>query len=438
MRRHLPALVAGTVCSVAAVDVAFSVTASGDYQAQGAVAGDNAAPAIDALVHGNLGAFASHQPLMGPVSLLLRVPFTALATALGGGQLVRYEAGALACLVVVAAFAAWLVTGPVARAMRREGRAMGWLAGLFAAYALLGPVTHGAIGIGHPEEPLTAVLVCAAVLAALAGRDVLAAVALGLAVATKEWALIGVVPVLAALPARRVRCLALAGGIAALLYAPGVLLNPSALPHAGDMLADKKIVNPLSMWWPLGGPFAVVGHAVGDVRLLPDGFTRERLVEVAAACTPLIALAAWAAGRRGVRIRDPLALLALLGLLRAIGDPLPQAYYFLALLIPLAVWEVTSVGRLPLVTVLATAFVGVVPGAESHLGSGLTSTLTLAGAGSLAVYLAWHAVVSPSTRRTEPAWGHVTFSARWRSSSPLPANHTAQDSPASSKAFRPG
>jgi hypothetical protein len=437
----MPAL-AGLLCVVAAVDAVFSATVSGDYQVGGPVAGDNAAPAITALAHGNLGAYASHQPLMGPVSLVLRAPATGVATALGAGHLLGYKAGALVCLLVVAAFAAWLIVRCAPSTVRSRNPWFPWLCGAVAAYALLGPVTHGAVSLGHPEEPLAAVLVTTAVLAAWRGRGLVAAVALGLAVATKEWALLGAIPVTLALADRRLRTLLVAGAIAVAFYAPGAIVNPAALGHAGHMLADKRLVNPLSIWWPLGRPLDVLGTVSKTVRMLPSGFTRERIVELLAGLCVLLSPAAWYAVRRkGVRVRDPLALLALLGLMRAVADPLPQAYYFLALLIPLAAWEVAAAGRLPLVTVLATAFVAVVPNGESHLGAGLTSVLTLLCACSLAIYLAGRTLRDPDGQPARaPAWArrHVTFSARWRSSSSPRASHMVPDSPASSKVFRPG
>jgi hypothetical protein len=417
--RKLEIAAVGLICSAAAAELSFSVPTSGDYQAYGPVAGDNAGPAITALVHGNLSAYAAHQPLMGPVSLLLRAPATAVATALGGGQLSRYEAGAFACLLILAAAATWLI---VAARPRRS-----WIMGGLAALALLSPLTRQAIELGHPEEPLTAVLVTAAVFAAIRGRDLLAAALLGVAIATKEWALIGVVPVLLALPARRVRAGLIAGGIAGALYAPGALMNFGAFTRAGHMLADKRIVNPFSIMWPLGSPLHVAGFVSRSVRLLPSGFTRERLVELGAVCAALLAAPVAIGYRRGVRIRDPLALLALLGFGRCMLDPLPQAYYFFAPIVPLAAWEVLSIRRLPLATLSLTAYAILIPGAAITLGSGPTNAITIAGAIVLGCYLLYRVFCDPAT---PPNGLPVTFSARWRSSSSRPASPTAPASPA--------
>jgi hypothetical protein len=428
--RKLWLAVATLVCAVAAVDAAFSASVSGDYQVGGPVAGDNAAPAITALIHGNLSAYASHQPLMGPVSLLLRAPFTGLATALGAGHFSGYEVGALACLLLVAGFAAWLLTAAAPAALRGREPVLVWVAGLAAVYVLLGPVTHEAVAIGHPEEPLAAALVTAAVLAGLAGRGALAGVALGLAVGTKEWALIGVLPVLIALPKRRLRTLASSAGIAALLYAPGAIIDPGAFGHAAHVLGGERLVNPVSVWWPVGEPVHVTGIVSHTVRRLPVGLTRQRLVELLALAGVAFLPLVWFAYRRGIRLRDPLAVVALLGLLRAITDPLPSEYYFLAVLIPLVAWELAAIGRIPVLSIVATLFVALVPGAQVQLSSADRSLLTLAFSVALAAYLAYRAVREPTARAPWSPRVSVTLSARWRSSSSRPASPMDPASPA--------
>jgi hypothetical protein len=422
--------VASLLCSAAAVDAAFSASVSGDYQVGGPVAGDNAAPAITALIHGNLSAYASHQPLMGPVSLLLRAPFTRIATALGAGHLSGYEVGALACLLLVAGFAVWLLAAAPRVALRGRDPSLVWLAAPAAVYVLLGPVTHEAVAIGHPEEPLTAALVTAAVLAAVAGRGALAGVALGLAVATKEWALIGVLPVVIALPGRRLRTRAISAGIAAVLYAPGAIIDPGALGHAGHTLAGERLVSPFSLWWPLGEPLHVAGSVSHAVRRLPAGFTRLRVVELLVLAGLLLSPLVWLAYRRGLRIRDPLAALALLGLLRAITDPLPSEYYFLAVLSPLAVWELAAIGRIPVLSIVATLFVELVPGANLQMSSGDRSVLTLACSAALAARLVHRAIREPAAQASWTGRVSVTLSARWRSSSSRPASHMDPASPA--------
>lgn len=92
-----------------AVGATFSVTVfSGDYGVNLPVSADNAGPAVMALLHGDIGAFAAHQPVMGLGSLLLRLPLAGLAQATGGGDLSIYRLGGLACLLPCVLFVTWL------------------------------------------------------------------------------------------------------------------------------------------------------------------------------------------------------------------------------------------------------------------------------------------------------------------------------------------
>lgn len=380
--------------------MALSVVGTGDYDTYAPVSGDNAGPAINALIHGNFSAFAAHQPLMGPVSLLLRAPFAGLAALLGGGDQLTYRLGALACMLPVAIFAGWLISTCGSVRLPSRSTSIGWLAGALAAFVLLlGHATYEAIQAGHPEEPLTAVLATVAVLAAIRARPAIAGVTLGLAIATKEWALIAVVPMLIALPCGRRRAAAYAALLAAALTAPAVIANPGSLVHSGSVLAGRRLVNPLSIWWPFGTPVDVLGAASKTVRQLPAGLTRLRLAELLVAGGLAAVVLARTVARRSVRVHDPLALLALLGLIRFIGDPLPQEYYLEALLVPLAVWEVLVAARLPLVRSAAAAFVAMVPGDALHLSPDAMSAITIGCALALACYLVRRIVHDPNAER---------------------------------------
>src|SRR5579884_1129702 len=74
--------------------VVFSIHSSGDYNVAAPVGGNNAGPGIAALLHGSLGGYVQHQPVVGLTSILLRLPFAAIASALGADSLQVYEAGA--------------------------------------------------------------------------------------------------------------------------------------------------------------------------------------------------------------------------------------------------------------------------------------------------------------------------------------------------------
>src|SRR5207302_1113379 len=72
------------------------------------------------------------------------------------------------------------------------------------ALALASPVTFKALYFGHPEELLGAAMCAGALLLAARGRSLAAGVLLGLAIATKQWAVLAFVPtLLAAREARR-------------------------------------------------------------------------------------------------------------------------------------------------------------------------------------------------------------------------------------------
>ena len=109
-RLPLPARIAVLVAAAAAVGwVVLGSGVSGDHQPGSPVLGDNAAPAINALVHARLAATAAAQPLMGLISLLWRAPFAAAAPVLGGGAGLAYRLGALACLLPALGVAWWLI-----------------------------------------------------------------------------------------------------------------------------------------------------------------------------------------------------------------------------------------------------------------------------------------------------------------------------------------
>ena len=85
--------------------------------------------------------------------------------------------------------------------LRRQMTALGRPAaaiGLVTIVALLNTGVFRSVHWGHPEEFLAGALCVGAVLAALRDRAIAAALLLGLAVATKQWAVIAIVPVLLA------------------------------------------------------------------------------------------------------------------------------------------------------------------------------------------------------------------------------------------------
>lgn len=230
MRAHaerLPLSLRIAVLVAAAAGVCWIVhglTQSGDYAPTAAVLGDNAAPAISALIHGHLTAAAAREPLLGLVSLVWRAPFAAAGLQLGGDQL-AYQLGAVACLLPVLGAVWWL-------AGRARSLSQGATAAMAAVLVAAGPITAAALQLGHPEEVLTALLAAASVICAGQNRRRPAAVLLGLAVGTKPWALLAAPCVLLALPRPRAGLAALAAAVAAPLVGLLPLLDPAAYGRA--------------------------------------------------------------------------------------------------------------------------------------------------------------------------------------------------------------
>jgi hypothetical protein len=323
-----------------------------------------AQPAFTALVHGHLAEFLRLAPPYGG-SLVLRAPF-ALATLLwGGGELAVYRMVALPCLAAAAALGVWLVADLRRRRRSRLAR------GVALALCVANPLTLSALEVGHPEELLGGALCVAAVLLAARGRALWAGLLLGAAIANKEWALLALVPVLLALPARRVMCLLIAAGVAS------TILSPLAFVHAGAFVAlsratatpSSSIFQPWQVWWFLGHHGAVVHGTFGRVkpgyRTGPAWTGAVSHPLVLAAMVPLGALLWWrrrgvaaraaapaeraggvamsarrlARGRAVAPERQALLLLALLLLLRCMLDTWDTSYYMLPFLLALTSWE---------------------------------------------------------------------------------------------------
>jgi hypothetical protein len=353
MRRALPERNPGARCGIAVLlvavgaYVALSTLSTGDYVRGGAVSGDNPAPALDALVRGHLSAFASLQPVMGLTSLLIRAPVVWIAHLAHTSGLVEYRFGALACMLPVCMFAAWLVLRPGA------SRKQMLPAALAAVIIAAGPATISGVRVGHPEEILGSVLMTAAVLAALRGRENWAALLLGSAIGTKQWALLAAPCVLLALRERRTVAALKASAVAAVLAVSLPLAAPHAFTAASRAISGARYADVFSFWWWLGPqyPGARVDGAMSH--LIPLGLTRTDAAALATALAlGALCLYGWSRRRRGGTAIDPLALLALVGVIRCAADPAPLDYYWAVVLVPLATWETVARDRLPYVTAL--------------------------------------------------------------------------------------
>jgi hypothetical protein len=310
-----------------------------------------AAPSMTALLHGQIEVFLRTAPSYG-ASLLLRAPFALPASLAGAGQLLIYRLGALPCLLASGTLGVWLAV-----ALRRRGAGIA-AAALVLVVCAANPITYRALATGHPEELLGAALCVGAVLAAQRDRAVVAALALGLAIANKQWALLAVGPVLLALPAgRRWRAAALAATIAAALVAPILLASASVVTGTRTLIAVDTggIFNPWQVFWFFGAR----GHWVPAMRgSIPPGFRlppswlggRAHMLIVWLGL-PLTLMAA----RRRTHRCDALLLFALLMLLRCWLDPWDLIYYPLPFILALAAWETTAARRAPWAAAAATA-----------------------------------------------------------------------------------
>ena len=338
-----------------------------------------AAPAFVALVDGDLGRFLELCPAYGG-SLIMRAPFALAADALGGGDVAVFRAVGFPCLLAGGALGVVLAASLLARGAGRGTVAV--VVGLCAA----NPITLRALDIGHPEEVLGAALCAGAVLAALRGRSTLAGVLLGLAVANKAWALLAVGPVVLALQADRRRALAIAGAIAAAFVLPVLLASTAAAPH-GAAVQTGEIFQPWQVWWFLGSTGEVILGGDGTVkegyRAAPEWLSPISHPLIVAVALPL-SLLAWR------RRADPLALLALLFVLRCVLDPWNTAYYALPAVLALVTWEATRTERPPVLALALTmatwaTWEWVVPAASPDV----ESLFYLAWSLPLAGLLAW-------------------------------------------------
>ncbi|HEY5195564.1 MAG TPA: glycosyltransferase 87 family protein [Solirubrobacteraceae bacterium] len=357
---------------------------------------DEARPAIDALIQGHVLSFLTAAPAYGG-SLILRAPFALVPGLWGGGPVAVYRMVSLPCLLVAAGVGI-VIVGQM-RGLHRSRLARGALLALFVA----NPITIRAGEIGHPEDLLSAGLAIAAVLVAMRGRSGWAGLLLGLAIANKEWALVAVGPVLLALPAGRVRAIAISGGVVAVVLAPLVLAGggfTGQLRAAASVSAASPIFQPWQVWWFLG----THGHAVYGLFGAPKPGYRVGVGWAITLSHPLIVLIGapltFLAARGRRREYDALLLLALLLLLRAELDVWDTVYYALPFILALAAWEALTHDRPPVGALAATALSWVVfVWAPVHLSADQQSLLFLAAALPATCSLAFSLYSPGSVRR---------------------------------------
>ncbi len=335
-RRSLPFFAVGAVSAW----LAFTVTFPGaDFVT-------DAGPVVRELAHGHLSALLHSNAIMGPFALIVEAPFVAIA---GADWLPQYQWASLPGLIAVGLLGLYLA----AIARRRGASGLSQL--LIATLCLVNPITLEALNTGHPEELLTAALAVGAVASASEGRDRRAALLLGLAVASKQWALIAVFPVLMALPrpAMRLRTAVGAGAVAAVLILPGIIAAPGSFADVqGNAASTGNVLLPWSAWYSIGDMgtrVVTVGshHFSSQVPQAPalvGGLSHPLIVILAGAIPLALTLRR---GRFGITGADAMALLALLALLRCALDPVNNLYYHEPLLIALLGWDALASRGLP-------------------------------------------------------------------------------------------
>lgn len=344
--RTAPARIALAAAALAVVGLALRASAAMepglDYFA-------DASSAIDSLARGDLDGFFANQPLMGSFSLLVRAPF--VAAVFDSSLDTVYYAGALPCLL------ATLALGLVLARLAAERGASTGVQGLIAGLAIVNPVTFRALHWGHPEELLAAALCVGAVLAALRDRELLAGVLLGLALATKQWALLAVLPVLLAAPRRQLALLAVAGGLAALLTLPLLAGDAERFGAQAENAAGQGWLaagtTPWSLWWPLATLETL--PVAGERWVAPGWVATVSHPSIVLLAVPLSALL-WL--RRDRRADDALLLLALLFLARCLLDNWNNDYYHAPLLLSLLAWETVRWARAPYLTLTVAILIG--------------------------------------------------------------------------------
>jgi hypothetical protein len=335
LRRSLPFALVGVTCAW----LASAISSTGDW-------GSDSWPAVHALSHGQISTYLSAKAMMGPFSTLVQAPFTALSS---GGELAAYRLAAFPCLLAAGLLGLYLAAIAARRGASRPFR---WL---LAVLCLLNPLTLQALEAGHPEELLTAALAIGAVASAAEGHTRRTALLLGLAVASKQWAVVAILPALMALPRSRVKAGLGAAAIAVALMLPSLVAAPGSFGEVSNNAAHTGgVVTPWSVWYPEATTKTVTYDAgssslTAEIHRAPPlvGALSHPLIVVLAIAVPL----ALALRRRRIGIlgEEALALLALLALMRCALDPVDNLYYHAPLLLALLGWDAfAQPGRLPL------------------------------------------------------------------------------------------
>ena len=354
----------------------------------------DAGPSIAALARGDVRGAVNAQPLMGSVSILIRAPFAAAARELGAGQVGMYRAGVLPCIAAAAFLGMFLV-----RLLRKKDGAI-----LVAVLAVLTPASLAAVRLGHPEEVLAGALAVGAVLAGARGRSLLAGVLLGLAIATKQWALIAVGPAILAPQVGR-RNVAIAGAVVSTaLTLPLIVGNWAQFHGTSHNAATTPRIATASTVWSLVASREEVRVASADGKETTVSVYRPPTFAVRFS-HPLIIIVPLLLSVLLLRVRrargpDAIALLALFFIVRCVFDPVDNAYYHVPLILSLLAWEVADsrlIRGVPWVTLVSAGALWVTFDymEPRHIAHTTETVFYLAWTSALAAFLLYEALIRP-------------------------------------------
>ena len=378
--RDLPVIAAAMLA--AALVLAFGSTDpfwNGDFI-------DEAWPAYVAFERDGMSGLLGATPAYSGFITIVGAPATLIVDAIWGGVNPAAESiAAVFRLTALPGIVLLAVLGAVLGSEARRRGASPAVVVLVVALSAGSPIAYQALLYGHPEDLIAAAGSVLAVLAARDGRTALAGVLLAAAIATKQWAVLAVLPAMLAAPRGALKIGLIAGAGAAAVLVP-LMFNAPEGNHA-PLLTSGSLFHPHAVWWPLGIPapadFTAAGHGELTAPAWLPPIPHPLIVLLA---LPLAAL--W--WRRADRDKDDaLALLALLFLERCALDPWNLVYYHLPLVLALVAWEVRSGRRVPvlaLATTLAVWLSFVTYDARTGYGPFL---VYFAWALPLALYLGW-------------------------------------------------
>ena len=356
----------GAVLSVSALVSYLSWSATYDYS-------EDAGPPIDALVHGRWGDFLHARAVMGPLSLIIRAPFAAMAQITGGGDFRQLYEGAYKWGIFPCVLAAGLLGLYLARVLAERGKPLREQA-LVVALCMISPPALKALQYGHPEEILGAALGVGAVVAGLRGHTGWAILLAACTVANKQWGIFVLLPVALTLPSRDIKRGALWVAIVGVVtFVPLALADFNTIRSLYENMTDLRdtFVLPADVWYPfLPGSPDLQAHQ----HVMPDwlGLIGRPLLIAVCLTVPLL----YARRVREDPVDRALALLALVLLLRCVLDPLNNVYYHTPFLMALVAAGAFSRTLIP--ALLATVLIWL----TSKFGDNSPNVLVV-------MYLAW-------------------------------------------------